>query len=112
MGAVVITLDTDPTFSPGGSYMTVGTLHLSTSYANPGGDTFIVSQFGFGTILTGIVLTPDPVGDFPAYPVLGVDRTNLKILAYGAAGSAPGLTEITNTTDLHTYNFRFQAWGV
>lgn len=108
MGACVITPDTDPQNTLGHQRKVAGTLHLSNSYATSG-DTFTVGQFGL-VQLDELMLIGD--GANAAQPVLSVDRTNNKILAYGKAASASGLTQIDATTDLSAIIFRFQAWGV
>ena len=112
MGACVITPDTDPTFAPGGTYLSVGTLHLSTSYAS-GGDTFTVGQFGFGTILTALQLMQDGTSTSGTF-IPQVDRTNLKILAYVPAGSTGTTVLLAQYTgsDLSAVIFRYMAWGV
>jgi len=115
MGACTITLDSSP--SPNENWgqrnVVFGTLNLSNSYAT-GGDTFTVGEFALGQ-LDALILTQDVTAAATYSITTVVNRTGLKIQAFGNSASAGnGLVEIANNTDLSggQYRFRFIAIGV
>lgn len=92
--------------SAGTSTFAVGTVTMSSSYATNGdtGDWGTIGVIGNRDDTTG--KAPTFVGLFPSAGYIPVwDATNKKVIVYQQSAATGALTQVANTTDLHTVVF-------
>jgi len=112
MGSVSFTFTEvkDPTpLNSSAGWLIMGGLTMSSSYANPGGDSFTLAALGGYKQLLKMIIAVPLVGGV----VLAPDITNLKVKAlWTGAGLSGALAEVTGGTDLHLTVAPFIAFVV
>lgn len=88
----------------------IGDFTFSNSYTT-GGEAISGSTFGLDIQLDYVQVNPATKSDDSRVIVTALNAAGTKIMAYGLAAGATGLTEIANTGDLSTFTARVRAVG-
>lgn len=108
---MALTITRKQRFIDGDRVCIINDVTFDSSYPT-GGESLTRADLGFANQLHMVQCGPAIKATNDALCPTGYDYTNSKILCFGAAGGANGLTEIGDTQTLATFVARIVAWGI